>query len=54
MKKIIIIPLLPFASLANAQLNNQLAKTTDRLYEADRSVQLVLKAMYEYNTPPIA
>jgi CubicO group peptidase (beta-lactamase class C family) len=51
MKKICFIFCCLFAARANAQVNQRLAKTIDSLYEADQSVQLKLKAMYERNAP---
>lgn len=51
MKNILLILLCLFAAKAHAQSNPKLAKTIDSLYEADQSVQLRLKAMYERGAP---
>ncbi|WP_143167098.1 DUF6624 domain-containing protein [Mucilaginibacter sp. OK098] len=51
MKKNYFILFCLFAAQASAQVNHKLAKTIDSLYEADQSVQLRLKEMYERHAP---
>lgn len=51
MKKIYLILLCVFAIRANAQVNNQLAKTIETQYQSDQSVQLEFKAMHDRNAP---
>lgn len=51
MKTICLILFCFFVVRSNAQINIKLAKTIDSLYEADQSVQIELKRMYEQNAP---
>jgi hypothetical protein len=51
MKKTYFILFCLFAAQTSAQVNHQLAKTIDSLYQADQSVQPRLKEMYERRAP---
>jgi hypothetical protein len=51
MKKVCFALFCLFATGANAQVNHQLAKTIDSLYEADQSVQIRLMEMSQRNAP---
>lgn len=51
MKKIYFVLFCFLATRANAQVNHQLAKTIDSLYEADQSVQIRFMEMSQRDAP---